>query len=147
MVKRGIPEVQKAFKIVKEEKDATKHKTISHYALYTDSKLMMECIHCNKRFAKNTTRQFNHLCECQKYLNYCQSKSIQNNVTRKVNVCSKPINQLPIRKLTAREKEDLDNRAARVCLIGGYPFTLFESEDMKYFCNGMNASYKPPIRQ
>ena len=108
---------------------------------------MMECIHCNKRFAKNTTRPFNHLCECQKYLNYCQSKSIQNNITRKVNVRSKPTNQLPIRKLTAREKEDLDNRAARVCLIGGYPFTLFESEDMKYFCNGMNASYKPPTRQ
>ena len=108
---------------------------------------MMECKYCTKKLAKNATRQFNHLCECRKYLDYCASNSIQNNVTRKVGIPAESINQLPIHQLSAREKEDLDIRAARVCLIGGYPFTLFESEEMKHFCNGMNSEYKPPTRQ
>src|SRR5271169_1657476 len=66
---------------------------------------------------------------------------------RSNSIPAESINQLPIHQLSAREKEDLDIRAARVCLVGGYPFTLFESEEMKHFCNGMNSEYKPPTRQ
>jgi len=90
---------------------------------------------------------FNHLVECQQYLDYCSANNLHNEVTRKANIRRKSRPQLPFPTLTPSEKEDLDRRAARVCLIGGYPFTLFEDEDMKAFCKGMNAAYKPPCRQ
>jgi Protein of unknown function (DUF 659)/hAT family C-terminal dimerisation region len=137
----------KLSRMLKKEKNPPHTKLYVSYALYADLKPMTECKHCTKKLAKNATRQFNHLCKCQKYLDYCASNSIQNNVTRKVGVHAESINQLPVHELSAREKEDLDVRAARVCLVGGYPFTLFESEEMKYFCNGMNSAYKPPTRQ
>jgi len=133
--------------MLKKEKNPQRTKVYVNYALYADLKPMTECKYCTKKLAKNTTRQFNHLCECQKYLDYCASHSIQNNVTRKVGVCAELANQLPIHELSAGEKEDLDVRAARVCLVGGYPFTLFESEEMKHFCTGMNPAYKLPTRQ
>src|SRR5271169_963738 len=137
----------KLSRILKKEKNPPHTKVYVNYALYTNLKPMMECKHCTKKLAKNATRQFNHLCKCQKYLDYCTSNSIQNNVTHKIGIPAESINQLPIHQLSVREKEDLDIRAARVCLVGGYPFTLFKSEEMKHFCNGMNSEYKPPTRQ
>lgn len=133
--------------MLRKEKNRPHTKVYVNYALYADLKPMTECKYCAKKLTKNATRQFNHLRECQPYLDYCASNSIQNNVTRKVGVPAEPINQLPIHELSAREKEDLDVRAARVCLVGGYPFTLLESEEMKHFCSGMNPAYKPPTRQ
>jgi Protein of unknown function (DUF 659) len=90
---------------------------------------------------------FNHLVECQQYLDYCSAHNIHNKVTRKANAPGKSKPQLPFPTLTPSEKEDLDRQAARVCLIGGYPFSIFEDEEMKAFCKGMNAAYKPPSRQ
>jgi hypothetical protein len=133
--------------MLKKEKNPPHTKAYVNYTLYADLKPMTECKYCAKKLTKNATRQFDHLCECQPYLDYCTSKSIQNNVTRKVGIPAEPTNQLPIHELSVKEKEDLDVRAARVCLVGGYPFTLFESEEMKHFCKGMNSAYKPPTRQ
>jgi len=144
MPRKAILEAQQAFKTFKDE---SQYKNVRQSRVLTDLKAMSQCLHCSKKFTQNATRQFNHLCECQVYLNYCASKGIQNNVTRKVGIRAKPANQLPIHKLSSKAKADLDLRAARVCLVGGYPFTLFESEEMKSFCNGLNSAYKLPSRQ
>ena len=108
---------------------------------------MSQCLYCSKKLTQNATRQFNHLCECQAYLNHCVTKGIQNNVTRKVGIRAKPANQLPIHKLSSKAKADLDLRTMCVCLVRGYLFTLFESEEMKSFCNGLNLAYKLPSWQ
>ena len=108
---------------------------------------MSQCLYCSKKLTQNATRQFNHLCECQAYLNHCATKGIQNNITRKVGIRAKPANQLPIHELSSKAKADLDLRTMCVCLVRGYLFTLFESEEMKSFCNGLNLAYKLPSWQ
>ena len=87
---------------------------------------------------------FDHLVKYKSYLNYCSTHNIHNEVTHKANKCSKPASQLPFPTLTDEHKEDLDLHAACVHIIRGLTFTLFEDEDMKDFCKGMNLAYKPP---
>lgn len=114
MPREPILEVEQAFKSCKE---GTTFKTVCrlYVFLWFEAYRLWIMIkwYCLKKFARNTTRQFNHL---WKYLDYYGSNGIQNGVTRKVGIHAKPANQLPIHKLSS--KGDLDVRAVDEDLFG-----------------------------
>lgn len=56
------------------------------------------------------------------------------------------INQLFIYQLLMIKKKNLNIHVIYIYLIDDYFFTLFESEEMKHFCNDMNSEYKSSIR-
>ena len=106
---------------------------------------MAKCNSCGKTTAQNTSRQRQHLSNCQAYqdrLRLNEHKAAQasdSSLAQRQTVLTMP----KIDMVAARE---LDHQAAMALYLSASPFGLFHQPAMERFLKSLNPAYKIPDR-
>jgi len=105
----------------------------------------VRCHHCHKDMACGTTRQADHLINCDPYKTLLREQGVDNELTLKAESLSIKQPILVIPKLDKGAPARFNKMAAIAVIIGARLFSLFEEKYIKEFIRAISGNtYSPP---
>src|SRR5438552_76135 len=105
------------------------------------------CKHCSQSYAKNQTCFAKYLKKCTAFQKTISKESQHTSAfSNAMNARTTSQSEINFPRLTAKQKLELDIKAAMWCFMGNHAFTMFENPFGKSFLQSLNPAYIPPSR-